>query len=308
MTDQNQKIAVTIAGNDSDGSAGMPADLHSFYARGVYGMGLLTAAVAGNTKGIFAQQVMPLDFIQKQFDVLADDFTINAAKTGMVADSKVMNVVADNLEKYDFGKIVIDPVISTKHGNTLMDDDSYNTFIKRLVPLADIITPNFYEQKKLTGLELNDLDEVKKGAKMLQDMGAKNVLMKGRHDGEQTEVTDILLTEDGKFHAFTKPYFKTDRVNGTGDTLSAVIAAELAKGNDLIDIDFYLPEHSKAIQVTWELSETDKKREISNLVKLHQTNPEIKDLIIVTAEDEDEIQVGDCKIQVIPVYKFLLKN
>ncbi|GMM17583.1 hypothetical protein LAYK3_06980 [Lactobacillus amylovorus subsp. amylovorus] len=75
-----------------------------------------------------------------------------------------------------------------------------------------------------------------------------------------------------------------------------------------IDIDFYLPEHSKAIQVTWELSETDKKREISNLVKLHQTNPEIKDLIIVTAEDEDEIQVGDCKIQVIPVYKFLLKN
>ncbi|MGN1271580.1 MAG: bifunctional hydroxymethylpyrimidine kinase/phosphomethylpyrimidine kinase, partial [Lactobacillus sp.] len=136
MTDQNQKIAVTIAGNDSDGSAGMPADLHSFYARGVYGMGLLTAAVAGNTKGIFAQQVMPLDFIQKQFDVLADDFTINAAKTGMVADSKVMNVVADNLEKYDFGKIVIDPVISTKHGNTLMDDDSYNTFIKRLVPLA----------------------------------------------------------------------------------------------------------------------------------------------------------------------------
>lgn len=230
MTDQNQKIAVTIAGNDSDGSAGMPADLHSFYARGVYGMGLLTAAVAGNTKGIFAQQVMPLDFIQKQFDVLADDFTINAAKTGMVADSKVMNVVADNLEKYDFGKIVIDPVISTKHGNTLMDDDSYNTFINRLVPLADIITPNFYEQKKLTGL-----DEVKKGAKMLQDMGAKNVLMKGRHDGEQTEVTDLLLTEDGKFHTFTKPYFKTDRVNGTGDTLSAVIAAELAKGNDLID-------------------------------------------------------------------------
>lgn len=235
MTNQNQKIAVTIAGNDSDGSAGMPADLHSFYARGVYGMGLLTAAVAGNTTGIYAAEVMPLDFIQKQFDVLADDFTINAAKTGMVADSKVMNVVADNLEKYDFGKIVIDPVISTKHGNTLMDDDSYNTFIKRLVPLADIITPNFYEQRKLTGLELNDLDEVKKGAKMLQDMGAKNVLMKGRHDGNPTEVTDILLTEDGKFHAFPKPYFKTDRVNGTGDTLSAVIAAELAKGNDLID-------------------------------------------------------------------------
>ncbi len=232
---KKQVIAVTIAGNDSDGSAGMPADLHSFYARGVYGMGLLTAAVAGNTTGIYAQQVMPLDFIQKQFDVLADDFDIKAAKTGMVANSDVMNLVADNLEKYNFGKIVIDPVISTKHGNTLMDEDSYNTFIKRLVPLADIITPNFYEQRKLTGLELNDLDEVKKGAKMLQKMGAKNVLMKGRHDGNEKEVTDLLLTEDGEFHTFTKPLFKTDRVNGTGDTLSAVIAAELAKGNSLLD-------------------------------------------------------------------------
>lgn len=230
-----EPIAVTIAGNDSDGSAGMPADLHSFFARGVYGMGLMTAAVAGNTTGIYAQEIMPLDFIQKQFDVLAADFKIKAAKTGMVANSQIMKLVANNLKKYDFGKIVIDPVISTKHGNTLMDDDSYNTFIKYLVPLADIITPNFYEQRKLTGLELNDLAEVKKGAKMLQEMGAKNVLMKGRHDlnGEK-EVTDLLLTEDGNFHTFTKPFFKTDRVNGTGDTLSAVIAAELVKGTDLI--------------------------------------------------------------------------
>ena len=230
-----EPIAVTIAGNDSDGSAGMSADLHSFYARGVYGMGLLTAAVAGNTTGIYAQQVMPVDFIQKQFDVLADDFDIKAAKTGMVADSEIMNCVADNLEKYDFGKIVIDPVISTKHGNTLMDDDSYNTFINRLVPLADVITPNFYEQKKLTGLELNDIEEVKKGAKMLQEMGAKNVIMKGRHDGSSDEVVDLLLTEDGEFHTFVKPYFKTDRVNGTGDTLSAVIAAELAKNTPLLE-------------------------------------------------------------------------
>lgn len=230
-----EPIAVTIAGNDSDGSAGMPADLHSFFARGVYGMGLMTAAVAGNTTGIYASEIMPLDFIQKQFDVLAADFKINAAKTGMVANSEVMNLIADNLEKYNFGKIVIDPVISTKHGNTLMDNDSYNTFIKRLVPLADIITPNFYEQRKLTGLELNDLEEIKKGAKMLQDMGAKNVLMKGRHDlDNEKDVTDLLLTEDGSFHSFTKPFFKTDRVNGTGDTLSAVIAAELAKETDLI--------------------------------------------------------------------------
>lgn len=231
---KKQPIALTIAGNDSDGSAGMPADLHSFYARGVYGMGLLTAAVAGNTTGIYAQEAMPLEFIQKQFDVLASDFQIAAVKTGMVVNSAVMSLVAANLKKYHFGKIIIDPVISTKHGNTLMDEDSYRTFIKELVPLADIITPNFYEQQKLTGLRLQNLAEIKKGAHILQEMGAKNILMKGRHDQKgQTTVTDLLLTADGDFHAFTKPLFQTDRVNGTGDTLSAVITAELAKGTPL---------------------------------------------------------------------------
>ena len=100
---------------------------------------------------------------------------------------------------------------------------------------CDIITSNFYEQRKLTGLELISIDEIKKAAKMLHKMGAKNVLMKGRHDGDQKEVTDLLLTEGGEFLTFTKPHFITDRVNGTGDTLSAVIAAELAKGTPLIE-------------------------------------------------------------------------
>ncbi len=236
MIMKKQTIAVTIAGNDSDGSAGMPADLHSFYARGVYGMGLLTAAVAGNTTGIYAQEVMPLDFIQKQFDVLNDDFKIKAVKTGMLANKKVIDCVAKNLRKYDMGKIVLDPVIITKHGDTLLDDDAYQTFLDQLLPLADIITPNFYEQQKLTGLKLESMEEIKKGAEMLQNMGAKNVLMKGRHDNvNQKVVTNILLTEDGKFYEFSKPFFRTDRVNGTGDTLSAVIAAELAKGKTIIE-------------------------------------------------------------------------
>lgn len=231
----DQPIAVTIAGNDSDGSAGMPADMLSFYARHVYGMGLLTAAVAGNTKGIFAQEVMPIDFIQKQFDVLNDDFKINASKTGMLANTAVINVVAKNLKRYDMGKIVLDPVIITKHGATLLDDESYQTFLDKLMPLATIITPNFFEQKKLTGLNLDSIEEVEKGAHMLQDMGAKNVLMKGRHDNNPDQVVDLLLTEDGQIHHFAKPYYKTDRVNGTGDTLSAVITAELAKGQSIID-------------------------------------------------------------------------
>lgn len=228
-------IALTIAGNDSDGSAGMPADLHAFYARKVYGMGLMTAAVAGNTTGIYAAQIMPVDFIQKQFDVLNDDFSIKALKTGMLANKEIINCVADNIEKYDMGKVVIDPVIITKHGNSLLDDDAYQTFLNRLLPLADIITPNYYEQKKLTELPLDFEAEILVGAKKLQDLGAKNVLMKGKHTGDSSEVVDILLTEDGQVHKFTKPYYETERVNGTGDTLSAVITAELAKGTNLID-------------------------------------------------------------------------
>lgn len=233
MVEKQHIEALTIAGHDSDGSAGMPADLHAFYARDVYGMGLLTAAVAGNSRGIFAQQLMPIDFIQKQFDVLQADFDIKAVKTGMLANKDIIHVVAENLKNYKFQNIVLDPVIITKHGATLLADDAYQAFLDELLPLATIITPNFYEAQKLTGLELKDKEEIKKGAQMLQNMGAKNVLLKGKHDGQENEVSDYLLLADSSDEWLSKPYFETDRVNGTGDTLSAVIAAELAKGTPI---------------------------------------------------------------------------
>lgn len=233
MTNE-QVQAVTIAGNDSDGSAGMPADLHAFFARHVYGMGILTAAVAGNSHSIAAAEVMPPDFIAKEFEMLAADFQIKAAKTGMLSDSRTIEVVADNLNKYDFGAIVIDPVIITKHGAMLLEEAAYETFKKRLIPLATVITPNFYEAQKLTEMELANPQEIEAGATLLQSLGAKNVLIKGRHDSRsQEEVSDYLLLADGSGMWFTEPYVETDRVNGTGDTLSAVIAAELAKGNDV---------------------------------------------------------------------------
>lgn len=236
MTITHPVQVVAIAGNDCDGSAGLTADLHSFYARGTYGMSVLTAAVAGNSEGIFAQQVMPLSFIKKQFATLNADYQIKAAKTGMLANREVIATVTACLKKYNFGHLVVDPVIITKHGAALLDDDAYQTFLNDLLPLAEVITPNFYEQQKLTGLQLTSLAEIKAGAKKLQALGARNVLMKGRHDlPGQTEVTDLLLTADGTFHTFTKPLQKTNRVNGTGDTLSAVITAELGKGKDVVE-------------------------------------------------------------------------
>ncbi|GAK48336.1 phosphomethylpyrimidine kinase [Secundilactobacillus oryzae JCM 18671] len=226
--------ALTIAGNDSDGSAGMPADLHGFFARGVYGMGIITAAVAGNSYGIEAAHVMPADFIKAQFEALAKDFKIRASKTGMLADAEVINVVADNYDKATFGPLVVDPVIITKHGAMLLEQEAYETFKKRLIPLADVITPNFFEAQKLTDEALDSPESIQAAAAKLQALGAKNVMVKGRHDDpNQAEVSDFILLENGDTFWLTEKFVDTERVNGTGDTLSAVIAAEIAKGNSV---------------------------------------------------------------------------
>lgn len=226
--------AVTIAGHDSDGSAGMPADLHAFFADGVYGHGILTAAVSGNSYGITSSQVMPKEFIAEQFRVLSEDFTIQAAKTGMLANDDVINVVADSYDPKHFGPLVVDPVIITKHGAMLLEQSAYELFRKRIIPLATVITPNFYEAQKLTGMQMENKDERIAAAHYLQELGAKNVVIKGAHnDKTQATVDDLVLLENGDSFWLTKPYVNTNRLNGTGDSFSAIIAAELAKGNNV---------------------------------------------------------------------------
>ncbi|WP_461214261.1 bifunctional hydroxymethylpyrimidine kinase/phosphomethylpyrimidine kinase [Lacticaseibacillus sp. GG6-2] len=224
----------TIAGVDSDGSAGAEADLHSFFMRGTYGTLVLTSAVSGNSYGIHDSFVMPEAFIDHQFDDLAADLHIRAAKTGMLANSSVIRTVVKNLKKYDFGPLVLDPVISTKHGNMLLETEAFETLKAELIPMAFIITPNFYEAEHLTGLKLNDEAAIKEAAQRIHAMGAKNVMIKGRHDSdEQTTVRDYILLEDGKSFWLEGKYYPTTRKNGTGDSLSAVITAELAKGQDI---------------------------------------------------------------------------
>lgn len=225
--------AMVIGGSDSDGSAGIEADLHSFFMRGVYGTVALTAAVAGNSYGIHDSVTLPLPFIAKEFEVLADDLKIKATKTGMLADAELIDTVADNLEKYDFGKLVLDPVIVTKHGALLMEADAFNTLKKRLIPLADVMTPNFYEAEHLVDRKLTSKDDIITAAKELQDLGAKNIMIKGQRSADLDTVDDYVLLEDGKSFWLPAPFFDTDRRNGTGDTVSAVIAAELAKGSDV---------------------------------------------------------------------------
>lgn len=226
---------VTIAGSDSDGSAGMQADMNTFLSHKVYGMSVLTACVAGNSYGIHASVGLPQEFIMKQFEVLADDFKIKAAKTGMLGDTATINTVVAAYKKYDFGPLVVDPVIITKHGNMLLEEDAYQTLRTELIPLATVLTPNYYEAQKLAEMQLNSKSDIESAAKKLQKMGAKNIMIKGKHEPGQTDVFDYVLLENGKDFWLEHPYHQTTHFNGTGDTLSAAIAAHLSTGKSMED-------------------------------------------------------------------------
>ncbi|GKT03120.1 bifunctional hydroxymethylpyrimidine kinase/phosphomethylpyrimidine kinase [Furfurilactobacillus entadae] len=227
---------VTIAGSDSDGSAGLQADLNTFFTRDVYGMSIVTACVAGNSYGIQAATAMPADFIDQQFTSLNDDFNLRAAKTGMLSDAALIKNVVANYKRVDFGPLVVDPVIVTKHGAMLLETDAFETLREELVPLAAVITPNFYEAEKLVEMSINSPEDMLTAANKLQALGAKNVMIKGQHNDEnQTEVRDLVLLESGEHFWLSAPYVHTDRVNGTGDSLSACITAELAKGQSVKD-------------------------------------------------------------------------
>ncbi len=235
MMEEQYLQVMTIAGSDSDGSAGMQADMHTFFTRGVYGVSVMTACVAGNSYGIGASVTLPTDFIDKEFALIAEDYQVKAAKTGMLADSTLIETVVENYQKYDFGPLVVDPVIVTKHGNLLLEESALQSLKDKLLPLATVLTPNFYEAEKLTGRSLSEEEDYVQAAKELQQMGAKNVMIKGHHlkDADQKDVKDYVLLESGKSFWLSAPFYPTDRINGTGDSLSACIAAELAKGKSV---------------------------------------------------------------------------
>lgn len=171
--------ALTIAGSDSDGSAGMQADLHTFFTRNVYGASVITACVAGNSYGIHASVPMPTDFIDQEFQDLTDDYHIKASKTGMLADSELIKNVVKNYQKGDFGPLVVDPVIMTKHGSQLLEESAFDTLRMALLPLATVITPNFYESQKIAEMTIRTDDDTITAAHKIQAMGAKNVIAKG---------------------------------------------------------------------------------------------------------------------------------
>jgi len=229
-------IALTIAGSDSSGGAGIQADLKTFGALGVYGASAITALTAQNTQGLIAIHDPPTDFIVAQIDAVFDDLADGAVKIGMLTRVETIQVVADRLRHHAAQNIVLDPVMVATSGARLIDDDATEALRRELIPLALVVTPNLPEAAALTGATLarNENEMIIQAREMLTH-GASNVLIKGGH-AEGTESVDLLIgTQLGMGVRFAAPRVATRSTHGSGCTLSSAIAAGLAKGLDLIE-------------------------------------------------------------------------
>ena len=223
-------IALTIAGTDPTGGAGIMADLKSFQARGVYGMAVVTSVVAQNTLGVQKIHNVPLDILDAQLNSVFSDITPNAIKTGMLANVEIMEVVKKYLPK-DIA-YVVDPVMVATSGDKLIDSNARNHLKNEILPLATIITPNVPEAEEIVGFKIVTEDDINKAGKfILTEVGCKSVIIKGGH--LEGNAKDYLFTRNDSPHIWESERINTKHTHGTGCTFSAVITAELAKGNSL---------------------------------------------------------------------------
>ena len=225
-------IAVTIAGSDSSGGAGIQADLKTFSALGVYGASVITALTAQNTRGVTGIHDVPSDFVTAQMDAVFSDLSIGAVKIGMVSWPQTADAIADGLIRHSAKNVVFDPVMVAASGDPLIAEAAVEVLKARLFPIADLITPNLPEAARLlkTGMA-EDEDQMADQGRALMDLGARAVLIKGGH-GEGPEAVDILVHAAGT-ERFAAPRLWTGNTHGTGCTLSSAIAAALAKGETL---------------------------------------------------------------------------
>ncbi|GMR12436.1 MAG: bifunctional hydroxymethylpyrimidine kinase/phosphomethylpyrimidine kinase [Gemmatimonadota bacterium] len=239
-------IVLTIAGSDSGGGAGIQADLKTFQAFGVFGTSAVTAVTAQNTLGVSTVHPVPPDMVRAQIAAVADDLPPSAVKTGMLASARIVEVVADALEQHDLGPYVLDPVMVASSGHRLLATDAQAAVARRLVPLADLSTPNLAEASVLADLEIANPDDMRAAAERLIERGARAVLMKGGHLGG-TDVVDI-LHDGSELLEWRHPRLDTPHTHGTGCTLSAAITAGLALGSPLADaVDAAIEFVSRAI-------------------------------------------------------------
>jgi hydroxymethylpyrimidine/phosphomethylpyrimidine kinase len=225
-------IALTIAGSDSGGGAGIQADLKTFHAFGVFGTSALTAVTAQNTLGVSAVHPIPLDVVRAQIDAVVSDLRPAALKTGMLATAALVDTVAEAIRSHGLQPYVLDPVMVATSGDRLLDADAEATLARELLPLAALVTPNLHEARILTGLEVATLDDMRAAARALVRLGAGAALVKGGHlDGDAVD----LLWDGARERVWRKPRLDTRHTHGTGCTLSAAVTAGLANGLAVAD-------------------------------------------------------------------------
>ena len=225
------KIALTIAGSDSGGGAGIQADLKTFHQFGVYGTSVIVALTAQNTVGVRAVHAVPADIVAAQLDAVAEDLPPAALKTGMLADAPLVRQVASAIRQHGWTRYVLDPVMVATSGDRLLDPAAIALVRTELVPLAAVVTPNLDEAELLTGHDVRDVAQMTQAGRALLELGAQAALIKGGHL-EGAELTDLLVTREG-VRAFTHPRLDTRSTHGTGCTLSAAVTAGLALGQPL---------------------------------------------------------------------------
>jgi hydroxymethylpyrimidine/phosphomethylpyrimidine kinase len=223
-----------IGGSDSSGGAGIQADLKAASACGCWGMSVITAVTAQNTLGVQDVFAVPAEFVEKQIDSVLSDIGADAIKTGMLLNADIVSAVAGMIKKYNIKKLVVDPVMVAKGGRNLMLAKARQALIKKMLPLALVVTPNIPEAEELAQMEINTIADVKKAAKIIYETGVQNVLIKGGHlkNGKNKSVVDILF--DGKnYLEFSAPWIDSSDTHGTGCTFASALACGLASGKDV---------------------------------------------------------------------------
>lgn len=225
-------IALTVAGSDSGGGAGIQADLKTFSAFGVYGASVLTAVTAQNTVSVTDVHDVPVNVIAAQFDAVLSDLPVGAAKTGMLSSTKIIRVVSQKVEQWDIRNLVVDPVMVAKSGDRLLREDAIDVLRYRLLPLALIVTPNLPEAEVLAGMEIHDAADREEAARRIRALGPKWVVIKGGHlEGDPVD----LVWNGQEMHWLTGPRVASTSTHGTGCTFSAAITALLIRGRDVED-------------------------------------------------------------------------
>lgn len=227
----NPPVALTIAGSDSGGGAGIQADLKTFAANGVFGASAITALTAQNTTGVRGVSIVEPDFVRAQIEAVLADLPVAAVKTGMLGTPSIVDLIAEMADRLP--NLVVDPVLVAASGDRLFEADAEQAYLRRLLPFATVVTPNLFEAGVLVGRELTDLDDAVDAARELAATGAGCVVVKGGHLRGQDEAVDVVW-HAGRIELLRAPWIPTANNHGTGCTFAAATAAMLARGEELL--------------------------------------------------------------------------